>query len=296
METDTYLIWLIVALLALALLGALKVIKRKKRASSQNAFLKSTFQKAYEQQATIDLKLSQDTSRAGLTTRISSLQPGSIQLKCSTPVSDAWHNSPIEGFFQIEQEGTPVFFVFESTIRNIKPDDSGVILDIPEPNYLRVEKKRHFPRVRPDASSILMIALWPVSPGKRLPRKNAELGHPAMSWKTGQKDTNIKIENISASGIALGLSGDVPIDTTKGRQIAGVIVYRQDAQPDKIVFLFTGEVMNIRKEEQTTAIGLEFTNWAVQKTGESEIHWSHSSPWRGVKPVHQWVEQIKRSN
>lgn len=292
MEIEQYLIWTGALLLLVCCALGIRLLRRR---SSGASFLTDTLQKAAQQNSAVDLKLKNDAMRAGLSARIFAVDRRSIHLQTNQQVPDSWADQPVEVFFRIDDQGNPVFFVFDSRISAMQKATDGYRLALSIPAQLRVEKKRFFTRARPPDSDIFMIALWPLAPGKRLPRTNSELGQPAIARKMDQPGDSINIANISAAGIALILRNPVDIPLSKGSQLSGLVVYRGIDSDNKVIFLFTGEIMNSREEGNKTTIGVEFTNWAVQKPGESEIHWTHSSPWRGVKPIHLWVDQIEKS-
>lgn len=254
--------------------------------------------KAQEQKADFNLKLAGDNTRAGLTCTLQSIRPNALELACRALPGPEWNKQKVEGFFHISMPEGLVFFAFNSRILNLSQNGDLATLQMSMPEHLRVEKKRHFVRVTPAANEIRMIAVWPMQPGKRLPRSNSDLGKPPLAWKTGQTPAAIQLENISAGGLALKFplpEGDaLPFAADKGRQMFCLLVYRLPDSDKDALFWCSGEIMSARKEKDALSLGLEFTNWALQEHGSTEIHWTHSSPWQGARPIIKWVEQLDR--
>lgn len=295
-DFNNYIIWVAVAALLLGTFILWKLMSRRKRRSSQSKFIIDTLTEAKNQN--FDLRLATGTGKTGLTALLDSFANNSLILQAHGMVTESWENQPIEVFFRVIQNGTPVSFVFDSKITRINATAESSTLTMPMPMHLRVEKKRHFDRIHPNPKDILMIAVWPAPPGKRLPRANGDLGVPPVSWKNGQSNPAVQLDNIAGSGIALrfapGQDGKFPLTTVKGKHLICLIVFKPNQQ-ERVIFWCTGEIMNIRQDGYAIAAGLEFINWAVQEHGSSEIHWTHNSPWRGVKPILQWVQQLEKA-
>lgn len=299
-ELTTYLIWGAIPVVLAILVLAFKALAKKRAQSGENKFVANVLSQALEQSSSFDLKLLGAGTHAGLVTTLTAVSAGGLDMRAQGKVTDEWNHKSVEAYFRVRQDDMPVFFVFESTVTSLTAgaDASEIVLAMPQ--HLRVEKKRHFIRARPDPKDILMIGVWPVSPGKRLPRANADLGHPPIAWKNGQKPADVEVQNISGSGLGLHFSaavaGSLPFDAGKGRQLICLVVYRAEpGAPLPTVFWCTAEIMNVRSGDNGLSLGLEFTNWAIQAQGDVEIHWTHNSPWRGVKPILQWVQRIDKA-
>lgn len=277
--------------------------RKKKALNSQQKFTLETLELAQAQFETFNLKLQgSGQARNGLSAMLHEIDKDGLHMAVNDFVPDEWLARPVEVFFRARREEGPVFYVFASTVRQIKSDyeDSRLILAIPE--SLRVEKKRHFIRVQPPKEDIRVIGVWPIQPGKKLPRTTQDIGAPLTHYKPGMTREQVQIENISASGLALRFSlnsdGKAPLELAKGSQLICLVVYTEDeADNGTTAFWCTGEIMNCRQTDTkppALVAGLEFTNWAVLEHGTNEIHWAHSSPSRGVRPILRWVEQIDK--
>lgn len=290
---DQYLVWAaIIACLVIAIL-TLRWQRRKKQLSGIQEYLTALFKEAINQKASLDIKLKQSDSHAGIIAQISSISNGALNMQAQGGIGEEWHNKPVEVFLRLNRDNEPVFYVFDSVMRKISQSGTEFQFSLPMPEHVRVDKKRHFLRATPNPDDILMIAVWPVAPGRRLPRTTADAGHPAVAWKNGNTEPSVQIENISAGGVALKFhvspDSGVPFDAEKKKQLICLIVYKSEKP---VVFWSTGEIMNIRARNDSLAVGLEFTNWAIQNQGESEIHWTHNSPWQGARPIREWVKQL----
>lgn len=299
MRPEQYLIWACVILLLVCLFCFFRWKGRKRTQGGQRQFIREALDSALSQKSGFDIKLENGLNRAGLSATLISFSPTELAMQVNGFVADEWDKKPVEVFFRVIQPEGPVFHVFNSFVSSLEPGANVSSLTLTMPEHLRVEKKRHFVRVSPDPKDILMIAVWPVAPGRRLPRANSDLGAPAARWKNGESDEQVQLENISGGGIALrfqpGEKGELPFPSARGRQLICLLVYRPAPDAEKpVIFWCSGEIMSVRRAGYALSLGLEFTNWAVQTQGDGEIHWTHSSPWQGAKPVLNWVAQIDK--
>lgn len=301
--TDPYTFLMPVGIVVLLVIAFFiwKQAQKKKSLNARNRFIEQVLNDALQQKTSFDLKLLDSGVHMGLSTSLVVLDASGLIMRSDHPASSDWNKKPVEVYFRVTDGDEPVFYVFESEVLKIAPNSAGVDMTLAAPDHLRVEKKRHFERAHPDQADILMVAVWPVTPGRRLPRTTADLGNPAIRWKAGDKDTPVRVENISGSGIALRFAeasaGQLPVDARRGRSIICLVVYRREPSAAKpTVFWCTAEIMNSRSLDKSTALGLEFTNWAVQEQGDTEIHWTHNSPWRGVRPILEWVKRLEMAH
>ncbi|MDE5880058.1 MAG: hypothetical protein K2G99_08630, partial [Desulfovibrio sp.] len=222
-------------------------------------------------------------------------------LEVADYVNEAWKGLPVDAYFRVEDEDGPVFYVFRSVFLGISPDPAKPRVALAVPDHLRVEKKRHFVRMRPQEGAVRVVGVWSLAEGQALPRSTADIGAPLSHATPGMKEKPVQVEDISASGLALRFPGkESPALAAigKGSHLLCLVVYVLDLGKGKTTaFWCTGEVVNERHgqgDPPARILGVEFTNWAVLEQGDSEIHWSHSSPSRGVKPILQWVERMDR--
>lgn len=292
-----YLVWAIVLACLAGAIWLFRWQRRKKEFANRQEFLKGIFEAALEQKASFDIRLRQAESRAGLTATLSSISSKTLDLEIQGFAGDEWDKKKIEVFLRLYRDNEPVFYVFDSIVRSLAREGGSSRLAIAIPAHVRVDRKRYFVRATPNPGAIIMIRVWPVAAGRRLPRANSDLGKPALSWKNGETRADVQVENISGGGIALRFqarnNGEFPFTPEKGKQLICLLVYK-DEKGNPVIFWCTGEIMSVRSAGHAVATGLEFTNWAVQEQGNTEIHWTHSSPWQGAKPIINWVKHIEK--
>lgn len=298
-EFNLYLIILCSLVALFCVIGLWRFLAQSNVRRGENKFVSTVVSDAIKQKAPVDLKLLGEGVRSGLSASLIGRTKKGLAAQTSASMGPEWQGKPVEAYFRVQHDEGPVFFVFESTVLDIHPGEKTQ-MELAMPQHLRVEQKRHFVRAHPDLRDILMIAVWPVAPGRRLPRTTADLGAPQVSYKAGQDDPQVLVENISGSGVALRFTAQagagLSIECKKGRQIICLLAYKPDPAAAKpVVFWCSAEIMNVRSSEQGASLGLEFTNWAVQEQGDAEIHWMHNSPWRGVRPILQWVQRIEKA-
>lgn len=293
LDFSNYIVWIVILALLLGLFLLFKGLSKRNKRASAIKFVAEAIEQAMTQSAPFDIKISGQT---GLSGKLLSITEKALVLKANRPVSDNWVKTEAEVYFRVLQEQGPLFYVFTTHVVSVEQEAGELTLNYPA--HLRVEKKRHFNRVRPPLDQIKMIAVWPATPGKRLPRTNSDLGKPPLSWKNGQHELSAQIENIAGSGLALKLDKDrLEFEPAKGKHIICLIVFASgNRDDDKTIFWCTCEIMNVRQDGGSISLGLEFINWAIQEPGENEIRWTHNSPWRGVKPILQWVQQLERNS
>lgn len=276
--------------------------RSRQNANEKRGHIVAALEAAREQFATFNLRLITDTpGTSGLSAILVDMDARMLHLEVSDYVDEAWKGLPVDAFFRVETDDGPVFYVFRSVFLGISLDFGKARVALAMPDHLRVEKKRHFVRMRPQEDAVRVIGVWPLTEGQALPRSTSDIGAPLSHATPGMKDKPVQVEDISASGLALRFPGkESPALAAlgKGSHVLCLVVYVLDCAKDKTTaFWCTGEVVNERKgqgEPPARILGVEFTNWAVLEPGTTEIHWSHSSPSRGVKPILQWVEQMDR--
>lgn len=275
--------------------------KKKKVSSGKDKFIRDSLEMAISQYEIFGLKLHGNVSaRAGYNAMLREIGNDGLQMGVNDYVPEDWKGKQVDCFFKVLRDGIPVYYTFESTVRKIKPDYENSTLVLSLPAHLRVEKKRHFERVKPQKETVRVIGVWPIKPGKRLPKSAEEIGPPLTHYRAGSPEEPVQVEDISASGLALRfpINGEdkEQIKFAKGDQILCLVVYVLETSDQKpIAFWCTGEIMNSRvaaPPHSALILGLEFTNWAVLEQGTNEIHWAHSSPSRGARPMLQWAERI----
>lgn len=276
--------------------------RSQKQDSDKRGHIMAALEAAREQFATFNLRLITDTpGTSGLSAILVGMDARGLHLEVADYVDEAWKGLPVDAFFRVDGDDGPVFYVFRSLFLDISPDFGKARVVLAMPDHLRVEKKRHFVRMRPQEDAVRVIGVWPLAEGQALPASTADIGAPLSHATPGMKDKPVQVEDISASGLALRFPGKESPELAaigKGSHLLCLVVYVLDLTSDKpTAFWCTGEVVNERVSQghpPARILGVEFTNWAVLEQGASEIHWSHSSPSRGVRPILQWVAEMDR--
>lgn len=303
-DMENYILSALFFVLLCGLFYSIKLFRKKKELSKQESFVVRTLELAQTQYEVFDLRLdAPGAARKGISATIDQLDAKGIGLIAQDYVPEDWNGQPVEVFFRTRGQAGPVFYVFKSKVVKVQSAYENSRLLIAIPQNLRVEKKRHFIRVQPQKSDIRVIGVWPMQAGQTLPAATSEIGTPLTHYRPGMADEPVQVENISASGLALRFTygpDDKPVvELARGSQLLCLVVYVHEESEKPIAFWCTGEIMNSRIDEgpkKALVLGLEFTNWAVLEQGTSEIHWAHSSPSRGVRPIAQWVGLIDARN
>lgn len=296
-DMENYLLSALFFLLLCGLFYSIKLARKKKAMNAREGHVFRILGLAQSQYEMFNIKMNTPgVTRNGLSAMLHAIDQKGLQMTVQDYVTEDWEGKPVEVFFRTRNPEGPVFYVFSSKILKIHPDYENSTLVCQVPENLRVEKKRHFIRVQPQKSDIRVIGVWPMQAGQTLPSATNEIGTPLTHYRPGMPDEPVQVENISASGLALrfpyGENGKPAIELAKGAQLLCLVVYVHEETDKPIAFWCTGEIMNSRIDDgphKALVLGLEFTNWAVLEKGTSEIHWTHSSPTRGVRPIEQWV-------
>lgn len=280
-----------------------KLKKKKGKNSSRQSFVLDTLEQARKQFEIFNIKAdAEGEAKNGISALLEKITGNSLIMESSNYIPQDLVNKEAEVFFRVRKEDGPVFFAFQSSIRKINSDYEHSEIELAIPEHIRVEQKRHFLRVQPQKNDVQVIGIWPVKPGNRLPHSSTDLGKPISQYRKGRTGETVQVENVSASGIALRFKldkdGQAPVETEKGRQLICLVVYQMEENETRpTAFWCTGEIMNSRigeGQEKELVLGLEYTNWAVLEQGTSDIHWAHSSPTRGARPILQWVKKIEQ--
>lgn len=300
-EMENYLLSALFFVLLCGLFYSIKLFRKKRRANARDDFITTTLALAQSQFEIFDIKLDGAGSRrSGISALLAGIEGGNLEMSVQDYVPPEMQGQPIEVFFRARNPEGLVFYTFFSKILHINSDYEDSRLFCAMPGQLRVEKKRHFMRVSPPRQDIRVIGVWPLRPGQTLPSATGEIGAPLTHYRQGMTEEPVQVENISAAGMALRFpydkDGKPAVELGKGAQLLCLVVYAHENTDHPVAFWCTGEIMNARIDEgqrNALVLGLEFTNWAVLQKGASEIHWSHSSPTRGVKPIARWVGHIE---
>lgn len=304
-ELENIILSVIFFLIMCGLFFLWKLKKKKARSSSLQNFVRDSLEQARTQFEIFDIKADMEgEAKNGISALIEKIDANSIYMESSNYMPQDLLNKDVEVFFRLQREEGPVFYAFKSVIRKIQPDYEHSEFVLAMPDHLRVEKKRHFLRVQPQKNDVQVIGVWHIKPGSRLPQSSAEIGKPIRQYRKGRTEETVQVENVSASGLALRFKldkdGTAPFDYKKGSQLLCLLVYQMDDTENKpTAFWCSGEIMNSRiadGQEKELVLGLEYTNWAVLEQGTSDIHWAHSSPTRGARPILQWVKKIEQRN
>ncbi|MBD5607656.1 MAG: hypothetical protein HDQ93_02255 [Desulfovibrio sp.] len=274
--------------------------KSRKASGAQTQFIRETLELARSQFEIFNVKLRDSDAKSGLAAILHDMGKNGLRMEVGDYVSEEWNGAEVNAYFKVIREDDPVFYVFSSRVLQLSSDYEASSLVLKTPDHLQVEKKRHFIRVSPDKGDVKALGVWPLPPGKRLPRTSDEIGVPLSIYKPGMKEESIKLVNISGAGLALeirDIDDATSANLSRGKQILCLVGYNLNNK--YAAFWCTGEIMNVRENDsggkKSVFIGIEFINWASLEEGHGEIHWSHSSPFRGAKPMLQWVDQIERS-
>lgn len=302
-DMENIILSLIFFLIMCALFYFWKRKKKKEKSNAKQSFVIDCLEQARTQFEIFNIKPAiEGEAKNGISALLEKISANSLEMESSNFIPQDWLNREADVFFRLRNEEGPVFYTFRTLIKQINSDYEHSTFELTIPEHLRVEKKRHFTRVQPQKSDVQVIGVWPIKPGSHLPHSSAEIGKPVSQYRKGRTKEQVQVENVSATGIALRFKldkdGKPPVQYNKGSQLLCLIVYQtEDNNVRPTAFWCTGEIMNSRiaeGQEKELVLGLEYTNWAVLEQGTSDIHWAHSSPIRGARPILQWVKKIEQ--
>ncbi len=223
-------------------------------------------------------------------------QNGILALEVLSSLPNSYFGKPVCVYFRLKSNNTQNFFRFTSRIEALqsKRGISTVCLSLPD--CFEGEQKRNFFRVQPLPGSVRALGLWELNASQPMPETTADLKRPLCASKEGIANPAIKLDNVSASGIALSMpmnhpDGPAP-QLSRGTQILCLIAFRYNGS--LLAFWCTGEIVNSREKDNgtTTVYGIEFTNWAILPDGQTAFNWFHASPVRGIPIISQWVDSM----
>lgn len=264
-------------------------------------FIRDTLERAKAQYEIFNIRPdNKGDAKSGVSALLDNIFRETLHMESSDFVAQDLQGRGVDVYFKARGDNGPEFYTFKSVIKKVQSGYEHSQLELLLPTHLKVEQKRHFLRVQPQKSDVQVIGVWPIKPGSRLPHSSAEIGKPITQYRKGRTGDLVQVENVSASGIALRFkldgSGNLSEELDKASQLLCLVVFLMDEnQPKPTAFWCTGEKMNSRTvvgKEKELILGLEYTNWAILEQGTSDIHWAHSSPVKGARPIQQWVEKI----
>jgi hypothetical protein len=215
---------------------------------------------AQEQNEIFELKLYADgegkNSLAGLMQRY---DPDEIELEVLTYIDPQLKGTGLDVYFRLNGPDGPIFYKFNSTILSVRhlTSPSRFRITITPPHDLKVGQKRSFIRVSPPRDTIRVIALWPLDATSPIPKSTVDLGRPVMHYKRGMTERPVKVENISATGIALRVStmeDPPPLSLEVGTELLALIIYELGRKSEQVVtFWCTCQVVNVRPAPPRTS-------------------------------------------
>jgi hypothetical protein len=235
--------------------------------------------------------------------RMQRYDPDELKIEALSYIDPQMKGKSVDVYFRLNESDGPTFYKFESRILSVRhlTDHSRFLITITTPNDLKVGQKRAFIRVSPPSDTIRVIALWPLDVSTPVPKSTVELKPPAIHYKRGMHENPIKLENISATGIAVSISmkEDSQLNNFDvGTEMLALIIYELDKKSEQVVtFWCTSQVVNVRSSpppDEHAVLGMQFKHWAVLEPGNKEINWFHTSPTKGAAPISQWVMRIDR--
>lgn len=298
---DLYIYAGLIVLILILAWRLLRLRRKLNQANSKQRYLLETLELARNQFVEFNIKPEAMENKAGYSALLEEVTEKTLELDANGFVPEDLQGKSAEVFFRAQREEGSVFYAFQTVIEKVSGDLENGRLTLKTPDHLRIEKKRHFIRVQPDKEDIRVIGVWKIEPGKRLPRTTSDIGSPSTQFKPGMESMPVQVENISGSGLALRFSSshldELEKQFPKGSHVLCLVIYVLEGSEKPIAFWCSGEIMNSRLKEGSRPeliLGLEFTNWAVLESSSSEIHWAHSSPTKGAKPMLQWVAQVEK--
>lgn len=224
-------------------------------------------------------------------------------------LSKKWINRDIQGFFSVpaeEKDAPPQFFVFRSTLTDIRQDKRGSIhIAVQMPQRFEWTQKRSFLRLDPPSRLYRNIALWPEKLNdKKHPHPNIRLwGEPAVD-ASGPPFEEARIVNISGGGVRLLFTSSVIRKGVLPEFNKGTMVFvrldlvRIDHDDTGEVadesierYHLHGRVQNTYDDpiDGTREVGLAFVRFATPREKNPDfVEWSQPQT-DGIHAVEQWV-------
>lgn len=171
------------------------------------------------------------------------------------------------------------------------------VLELARPNRVARFQRRTFERIRPHRADIAALGVWDWQPGPTLPRDPANLAEfpaPSLAMLPQCKE-NIRIDNISANGLALRVRATTLAETrAQGAQWRGCIVFlslRENGHHTCMLWLAC-----VRRHATVSAsrpssavLGWEIAGWAETCNAQSPINWKPVASCGETPPLLRWI-------
>ncbi|MDO5483305.1 MAG: hypothetical protein Q4F27_00185 [Desulfovibrionaceae bacterium] len=210
------------------------------------------------------------------------------------------NNTDVDVYFRVPLPSGYSFYKFRTRLLDIDERQSRTTLLLSSPGSLDVGQPRKFLRITPPADAIAKICIWHMH-DRPMPESAGKLGAPGLIYRADTEEPMLQVENISATGMALSYPvaavEQLPMEVKEGDLLLCLLVYTMQGQTEtkRVDFWSVCKVNKIRvpkAEPPYLVMGLQFTHWAVQEPGCSELAWFSTSTGVGATPIIQWVTQM----
>jgi len=228
----------------------------------------------------------------------------SLKFRVYAEFPQKWKNQLVEVFFSIPSlvsPGRKDFYKFKCTVLSVERHENISFIRTSAPASLESGQKRNFFRVAPLPNTVKMLAMWILPSKSDLPRNTADIGNPRVSSREGDNSRNIKIYDISASGVGLEVNESVNDEQLQvNSQILCLIIFNESIHSGErlVNFFASGKITNIRPavdDKSNNIMGIEFTNWSILQRDSKTINWFQIKKGNGVSPILQWISKMEKS-
>ncbi|MBQ7586352.1 MAG: hypothetical protein IJU40_08910 [Desulfovibrionaceae bacterium] len=301
-----YLIFLAIALFFLIILFIKIFIhfRHKKALREQQKNIHTILERAQIQNENFDLQLGDRLNKNNYSSLLIEVNESSLVFNSLVHIPQDLLNNPAEFFFAVRTKGKKEFYKFRVKVLEVKYHKTITTLTVAKPKSLDIGQKRAFFRITPLPNTVKLLAIWLLDLDKPLPKTTSEVGTPLLSctWhrENQAEDINtLSVADISGSGIALHIPYDPDVSPriVKDAQILCLLVYNESFNETEhlVNFCCTGHITNVRGDRNNKydkIVGMEFTNWAILESSNSNITWFHQAKATGIGPILQWVTRM----
>lgn len=289
-------ILLVVVILLIAASGYFpaKLRERKNRERQRNV-IRETLLQAQESNELFDVQfLDVDSSIYNVSGILVALDEDVMRLEVLHHVPGDLKDTDLDVYFRIPIPSGYSMFKFKSRLLGLHVEKDRSELILPYPQILDVGQPRKFLRVTPPDDAVQTISIWPID-GMLLPRDQHDI-HESMMSSTLYPI--IRLENISASGMAVrfpgATPGELPYFFLEGSLLLVRIVYTMPGDRRKVGFWGSCRITELRNDSDRPYLiaGMQLTDWAIEEPDTTSLSWFPVTPETGATPIIQWVTKM----
>ncbi len=300
-QTAFFVLCIVASYITYKILSIIITFFRKPKKANEKQRIFEILEKANKQNENFEIRVVDNALSKEYAAQLHGIDDKALKFRINADIPDDVKGGMLEVYFSavsVTSPGKKEFLKFKCTVLSVEKRKDISFIRTTFPVELESGQKRSFYRIAPLPDTIKTLAMWILPPGYKLPTNTDDIGNPFVFSQDGQNADQIKIYDISASGIGLEL--DVSLSDEhleKEGEILCFIVFNEYGHgSDGQNFCAIGRITNMRpipEDKNRKIIGVEFLDWSVLRKDDKKIEWFHIKKGTGVSPILKRIARMK---